>query len=103
MLPGTIGWTSPRNHIRVHPESLLYNRDPEQLAADVIGLSEKYAALAHEHVRCLCHVLDEVCNLLALIVLLLLALPSPLAQAMPCMPPALTCVPSYSATALFVR
>lgn len=54
MLPGTIGWTSPRNHIRVHPDSLLYNRDPEQLAADVIGLSEKYAALANEHVSCFC-------------------------------------------------
>ena len=50
MQPGTISWTSPRNHIRVHSESLLYNRDPEQLAADVIGLSEKYAALATEHV-----------------------------------------------------
>lgn len=52
MLPGTIGWTSPRNHIGVHPESLLYHRDPEQLAADVIGLSEKYATLANEHVSC---------------------------------------------------
>ena len=50
MLPGTLSWTSPRNHIGVHPESLLYNRDPEQLAADVIGLSKKYAALATEHV-----------------------------------------------------
>lgn len=54
MLPGSISWTSPRNHIGLHPESLLYNRDPEQLAADVIGLSEKYAALANEHVSRSC-------------------------------------------------
>ena len=54
MLPGTISWSSSRNHIGLHPESLLYNRDPEQLAADVIGLSEKYAALANEHVSGFC-------------------------------------------------
>ena len=54
MLPGTIAWSSPRNHIGVHPESLLFNRDPEQLAADVIGLSEKYAALQNEHVSNFC-------------------------------------------------
>jgi len=45
-----VAWSSPRNHIGVHPESLLFNRDPEQLAEDVIGLSEKYATLANEHV-----------------------------------------------------
>ena len=50
LLPGTVAWHSPRNHIGVHPESLLFNRDPEQLAEDVIGLSEKYASLANEHV-----------------------------------------------------
>ncbi|KAL3142322.1 hypothetical protein ABBQ38_002663 [Trebouxia sp. C0009 RCD-2024] len=49
MMPGAISWTSPSNHVGVHPESLLYHRDPEQLAADVIGLSERYAALANEH------------------------------------------------------
>ena len=50
LLPGTVAWSSPRNHIGVHPESLLFNRDPEQLAEDVIGLSAKYAALENEHV-----------------------------------------------------
>ena len=54
MLPGSVSWVSPRNHIGVHPESLLYHRDPEQLAADVIRLSEKYAALANEHVSVCC-------------------------------------------------
>ncbi|KAL0020347.1 hypothetical protein WJX79_000558 [Trebouxia sp. C0005] len=49
LLPGTVAWNSPRNHIGVHPESLLFNRDPEQLAEDVIGLSQKYASLANEH------------------------------------------------------
>ncbi|DBA70737.1 TPA: hypothetical protein ACH3X2_011636 [Trebouxia sp. C0005] len=49
LLPGTVAWNSPRNRIGVHPESLLFNRDPEQLAEDVIGLSQKYASLANEH------------------------------------------------------
>ena len=91
MLPGTAGWTSPRNHIGIHPESLLYNRDPEQLAADVIGLTKKYAALANEHVSHFCPALAEACHLLALVLLLLLVLPSALAQVMLYMPLTLLC------------
>lgn len=51
LLPGTVSWYSPRNHIGVHPESLLYNRDPEQLAEDVIGLASRNANLLQENVR----------------------------------------------------
>lgn len=51
MLPGTLSWYSPKNHIGVHPESLLYHRDPEQLAEDVIGLANRNADLTAENVR----------------------------------------------------
>jgi len=73
-----VAWNSPRNHIGVHPESLLFNRDPEQLAEDVIGLSEKYATLANEHV--------STCPALPCPALPYPALPCP---ALPC--PALPC------------
>ena len=50
LFPGTLSWYSPRNHIGVHPESLLFNRDPEQLAEDVIGLAETNAHLSEQNV-----------------------------------------------------
>lgn len=56
MLPGTLSWYSPRNSIGVHPESLLYNRDPEQLAEDVIGLANKNADLVQQNVSAHFHV-----------------------------------------------
>lgn len=68
MLPGTMSWYSPRNKIGVHPESLLYNRDPEQLAEDVIGLANRNVDLAEQNVGhsshcCPCsEVIDSVSN-----------------------------------------